>query len=84
MTNFGFEIIVDNEMLKPIQKELDEKKYYESEISKQDLSGKMEYCKYCSICYQAYRQCPLDQHSREINCVCAKAELKRVNVGNEQ
>lgn len=80
MDNFGFKITVDNEMLKPIQKELDEKKYYESEIARQDLSGKMEYCKYCTVCYQSFRQCPLDQHTRETNCVCAKAELKRVNL----
>ena len=55
------------------QHELDELKYYESQIARQDLSGKMNYCKECQCCYQFFRQCQLGQESREKNFVCAKA-----------
>lgn len=70
---------ITDEELNLLQKQLDEKKYRQSEIGRVDLSGKMEYCKCCNLCYQHFKQCQLDQSSREANQVCAKAELKRLS-----
>lgn len=39
-----------------LQKELDKTKYIQSEIAKQDLSGKMPYCKNC-----AFQRCNLER-----------------------
>lgn len=62
-----------NMKLEELQNKLDEKKYLESEIAKQDLSGKMEYCKKCAFCYKRFAQCTLSHQSRLANCVCARA-----------
>ena len=68
--------IMNDEQLRQLQKELDEKKHRQSEIAKQDLGGRMEYCKDCYFLkFDTEKQhliCNLDQNSKEINSVCAK------------
>lgn len=63
-----------------LQKELDEKKYRQSEIARQDLAGRMEYCKNCTFnIYDAKVErmiCNLDHLSRTENCVCAKNKIR--------
>ena len=73
---------VNDEQLRQIQKELDDKKYIQSQTARQDLSGRMPYC---SDCYflkfdteKKHLICDLDQNSRAINCVCAKNHLRRI------
>lgn len=61
--------------LQELQKQLDEKKYFESQIAKQDLSGKMFYCEDCI--FRHYADCQLIQESRVVNCVCARQENRR-------
>lgn len=67
---------MNDEQLRKLQKELDEKKHRQSEIAKQDLSGRMEQCKDCYFLkFDTEKQhliCNLDQNSKEINSVCAK------------
>lgn len=64
-----------------LQKELDEKKYRQSELAKTDLSGRMDYCKDCTfnqfdITVQ-HNKCFLDSRSRAENLVCAKNKVKQ-------
>lgn len=63
-----------------LQKELDEKKYRQSETAREDLAGRMEYCKGCSFnIYDIEKQhmvCNLDNNSRTENCVCAKNKVR--------
>lgn len=63
-----------------LQKELDEKKYRQSETARQDLAGRMEYCKGCSFnifdIEKQYMVCNLDHISRTENCVCAKNKVR--------
>lgn len=61
--------------LNELQKQLDKKKYFESEIAKRDLSGKMFYCEGCNFRY--FADCQLTHETRVANCVCAKQELRR-------
>ena len=73
---------MNDEQLRQLQKELDEKKHRQSEIAKQDLGGRMEYCKDCYFLkFDTEKQhliCNLDQISKEINSVCAKNHLRRI------
>lgn len=60
-----------------LQKKLDELKYFESQIARQDLSGKMFYCEGC-MCRDIYsRTCNATQGYRESTCQCAYMELER-------
>ncbi len=65
-----------------LQKELDEKKYRQSELAKTDLSGRMEYCKDCSFNTYDVRVdhmiCNLDSKSRAENIVCAKNKVRQI------
>lgn len=69
--------------LNELQKQLDEKKYLESEIARRDLSGKMSYCEGCS--FRHFADCQLTHESRIANNVCARQELKRrgTDYGNQ-
>ena len=60
-----------------LQKNLDYKKYYKSEMAEKDLSGKMDYCEKCN--YRKGAVCDVSQEQREENSYCAKAyrKLKR-------
>ena len=51
------------------QKQLDKRKWLESEQWGSDLSGLMPYCGYCTYSLN----CPISQMDREMNCLCAKA-----------
>lgn len=53
------------------QSKLDELKYCRSEKSGRDLSGSMEYCKFCANCVS--EKCSATQTDREKNLFCAKA-----------
>lgn len=62
------------------QKNLDKKKYYASQIYKQDLSGSMSYCLKCDkVTYN--HNCRATQKEREAGNLCAKAynRMARVN-----
>ena len=63
-----------------LQKELDEKKYRQSELARQDLAGRMEYCNGCSFnvfdIQEQHMVCDLDHTSRTENCVCAKNKVR--------
>lgn len=63
------------------QKELDEKKYFQSQTARQDLSGLMEYCDNCDFrLFSQEKQrliCNLDSKSREENKVCEKNYRRR-------
>ena len=50
-------------------------KYYASEKSKEDLSGKMSWCIDCpkQICYHS---CSATQRERDENCLCAENYMK--------
>ena len=65
-----------------LQKELDEKKYRQSATARQDLAGRMEYCKGCSFnIFDVEKQhmfCNLDHTSRTENCVCAKNKVRLI------
>lgn len=71
------------EEIRLLQDKLDTKKYYQSEIARQDLSGLMEYCEDCT-----FRQinletnkntCILDHSARVANHICAKNYMRRKN-----
>lgn len=57
------------------QKELDFIKWNLSQVQKKDLSGKMEYCNFCSMKTQA--GCKATQEQRELESLCAKANNKK-------
>lgn len=57
------------------QKELDFIKWNTSQIEKQDLSGKMNYCNYCNR--KTIDGCNASQDEREQGNLCAKAFNKR-------
>ena len=73
--------MVDAE-LSILQKELDDKKYSQSETARQDLAGRMEYCKGCSFnifsVQENHMTCDLDHRSRTENCVCAKNKVRLI------
>ncbi len=60
-----------------LQKKLDEKKWFESQIARQDLGGKMFYCEGCPFRNSYLKICATTQQEREQSCMCAKMELKR-------
>jgi hypothetical protein len=64
-----------------LQKKLDEKKYIQSQTARQDLGGRMSYCKECYFLKfdteKKHLICNLDESSRVANQVCAK-NLRRV------
>lgn len=57
------------------QKNLEKKKWLESEKACQDLSGKMPYCKNCYYRGMNYDAivCLASQNKRETECLCATA-----------
>lgn len=57
------------------QKRLDQKKWKISQICGKDMSGKMEYCFYCTFQGKEYI-CPQNQTDREKLCSCAVAYNK--------
>ena len=65
-----------------LQKELDDKKYFQSNTARQDLAGRMEYCNGCSFnVFDIEKQhmiCNLDHQSRTENCVCAKSKVRNI------
>lgn len=65
-----------------LQKELDDKKYFQSNTARQDLAGRMEYCKGCSFnvfnVEKNHMICNLDHQSRTENCACAKNKIKLI------
>lgn len=65
------------EDLEKLQKELDEKKWLESEIAHQDLSGKMFYCNYCPFRDSYLKVCGLPTAEIQKYSQCAKMELIR-------
>lgn len=66
--------------IKNLQKQLDEKKYFQSQTARQDLGGRMEYCAECYFLKfdteKKHLICNLDEHSRVVNQVCAKNYLR--------
>ena len=77
------EKIVMNELeLENLQKELDEKKYLQSQTARQDLGGRMSYCTDCYFLkFDIEKQhliCNLDEPTRVLNCVCAKNHVRRL------
>ena len=66
--------------LDALQKELDDKKYIQSEIAKQDLSGEMPYCKNCAFqranAEKTRNICNLDRKPIVENQVCAKNKVR--------
>lgn len=71
-----------NAELAILQKELDEKKYRQSELARTDLSGRMDYCNGCTFnvfdMQEQHMVCDLDNVSREANLVCAKNRCKQI------
>ena len=63
------------------QKELDQKKYLQSQTARTDLSGLMAYCENCDFRKLDVENnrliCNLDTVSREVNQVCAKNYYRR-------
>lgn len=63
-------------LLKELQEKLDTQKYYQSATARQDLSGRMSYCKGCYFqrydAEKGYIICNLDEKSKVENQVCAK------------
>lgn len=57
------------------QKQLDFIKWNKSQMEKQDLSGKMDYCVNCK--YKSINGCTASQEEREAGNLCAKAFNKR-------
>ena len=63
------------EMLKTLQQKLDEQKYYQSAIARQDLGGMMSYCENCAFKKLKEKDrfiCNLEYKSVVENQVCAK------------
>ena len=58
------------------QKELDFIKWNISQIEKKDMSGKMEYCEFCSY-RNGLEECLMSQEKREQETLCAKAFNKK-------
>lgn len=69
---------MNNEEIIELQKELDTKKYIESELAKRDLSGYMNFCENCAFQKQINETyiCNLNRKDIEDNCVCAKNQLR--------
>lgn len=65
------------EDLKQLQKQLDEKKWLESEIARQDLTGKMFYCNVCPYQDKYLKICTATEQFIMENSQCARMELKR-------
>lgn len=63
--------------LTDLQKELDERKYFESIKSNKDLSGGMEYCLKCINRNKPYFECKLSHEQRVKESACAKTFNKR-------
>lgn len=61
------------------QKSLDKKKYYTSQMYKQDLSGNMIYCSKCEYA-NCLHNCRATQKEREAGNLCAKAYNRMVRV----
>lgn len=63
-----------------LQKELDEKKYLQSQTARQDLGGRMSYCTDCYFLKfdteKKHLICNLDESSRVANQVCAKNYIR--------
>ena len=61
------------------QKQLDERKYFESIKWQRDLCGIMEYCYCCPYKEKPFNACTISQEQREQESACAKAynKLKR-------
>lgn len=55
------------------QRSLDKKKYYASQKEGYNLSGKMDYCKYCSKKAFNESRCTMPQEERVAGSFCAKA-----------
>lgn len=56
------------------QKSLDKKKWIESEIMGDDMSGNMPWCYHCD--YQNVIGCKIPHEERVVSCLCAKAYNK--------
>lgn len=71
---------MNDEQLRQLQKELNKKKYLQSQTARQDLSGRMEYCTDCYFVKfdteKKHLICNLDQSSIDANQVCAKNYLR--------
>ena len=63
--------------LTELQRELDEKKYFESMKCNKDLSGGMEYCRKCNNRNKPYFECKLSHEQRAEQSACAKAWNRR-------
>lgn len=63
-----------------LQQQLDEAKYFQSQTARQDLSGRMSYCKNCYFLKfdpeKGYLICNLDNQPRVENQVCAKNKAR--------
>lgn len=64
------------------QKQLDEHKYYVSEINGYDMSGKMNYCFYCKN-KDENCICKLNQEERVKKTICAKEYRKLLESKND-
>ena len=64
------------------QKRLDQKKWKISQICGKDMSGKMEYCFYCTFQGKEYI-CTQKQNDRETLCSCAIAYEKMVKLNKK-
>ena len=73
--------MIDLNELKEKQKKLDEEKYLQSQIARQDLGGRMPYCEGCYFvkfdAEKGHPICNLDENSKVENQVCAKNFLRR-------
>lgn len=63
--------------LEKLQQELDKKKWLESEIARQDLTGKMFYCNVCPYQDKYLKICTATEQFVRETSQCAKMELKR-------
>lgn len=73
---------MNDEQLRQLQKELDEKKYLQSQTARQNLAGRMPYCSECYfVKFDSEKKhviCNLDEKSKTANYVCAKNHLRRL------
>lgn len=65
------------EDLKELQKELDEKKWLDSENTKKDLTGKMPYCNYCPFQDNYLKICSATEQFVIDASQCARMEIIR-------
>ena len=65
-----------NKELTELQKELDETKWRQSEIAREDLSGKYGYCLDCPYINIDTLICTLPHKDRIVLSSCAKAYIK--------